>query len=115
MRTTNYLRGAAAILVSTGVLTGCPSQQGPHPPPGVDNAVAPPPPVSPDAFVAQINKDIIELNREGNAAGWTQATDITVDTQYLNARTTDRYLEYVSRKAGEAIANTAWSVVTPPR
>ncbi len=43
-------------------------------------------------------------NREGNAAGWTQATDITVDTQYLNARVTDRYLEYFSRKAGEAKA-----------
>ena len=40
--------------------------------------------------------------REINAAGWTQSTDITVDTQYLNARVTERILEFFSRKAGEA-------------
>jgi len=103
MRTTNYLRGSAAILVSAGLLSGCPSQQGPHPPPGFA-ALGEGKPATAEAFVAQINKDLIDLNREGNAAGWTQATDITVDTQYLNARATDRYLEYFSRKAGEAKA-----------
>ena len=88
MRTANYFRGPAAILISACVLTGCPSQQGPRPPPGVDGLAAMPDgkPATPEAFVAQINKDMIDFNREGNAAGWTQATDITVDTQYLNAR-----------------------------
>ena len=47
---------------------------------------------------------LVELNREVNAAGWTQSTDITVDTQYLNARATERILEFFSRKAGEAKA-----------
>ena len=51
-----------------------------------------------------MNNELIVINREGNAAGWTQATDITVDTQYLNARATERYLEFFSRKAGEAKA-----------
>ena len=51
-----------------------------------------------------VNNDLVELNREINAAGWTQSTYITVDTQYLNARVTERYLEYFSRKAGEAKA-----------
>ncbi|MDF3018983.1 MAG: peptidyl-dipeptidase [Steroidobacteraceae bacterium] len=52
-------------------------------------------------FVAEFNKDLIDLAREGNAAGWTQATNITVDTQYLNAKATERTLEYYNRKATE--------------
>ena len=108
MRTANYFRGTAATLIFSAafLLGGCPSQQGPHPPPGADGFAAPGTgkASTPEAFVAQINKDLVELNREGNAAGWTQATDITVDTQYLNARATDRFLEYISRKAGEAKA-----------
>ena len=73
MRTTNYIRGAAAILVSTGVLTGCPSQQGPHPPPGADGfaATGGGKPATPEAFVGQVNEDLVALNRVGNAAGWT--------------------------------------------
>jgi peptidyl-dipeptidase A len=66
--------------------------------------VTPPPKVNSEAFVTQVNTDLVDLAREGNAAGWTQATNITVDTQYLNARATDRFLEYFSRKAGEAKA-----------
>jgi peptidyl-dipeptidase A len=105
MSTANYWRGTAAILISAAALglAGCPSQQGPHPPPGFAD-MGTGKPAGAEAFVGQINKDLIDLNREGNAAGWTQATDITVDTQYLNARATDRFLEYFSRKAGEAKA-----------
>jgi peptidyl-dipeptidase A len=54
------------------------------------------------AFVDQVNKDLVGVLREINAAGWTQSTDITVDTQYLNARATERALEFYSRKAGES-------------
>jgi peptidyl-dipeptidase A len=108
MRTANYFRGTAATLVcsATFLLSGCPSQQGPHPPPGADGfaATGGGKPATPEAFVGQVNEDLVALNREGNAAGWTQATDITVDTQYLNSRVTDRYLEYFSRKASEAKA-----------
>ena len=42
------------------------------------------------------------LAKEGNAAGWTQQTYITPDTQYLNARVTDHFLEYFSRTAAAA-------------
>ena len=99
MKRTNYLRGTAALLVfaSSLVLTGCPGPKGPQPPPAKMKA-------DPKQFVEQVNKDLADINREVNAAGWTQATDITVDTQYLNSRVTDRYLEYFSRKAGEAKA-----------
>lgn len=99
MKRTIYLRGAAALIViaSSLVLTGCPGPKGPQPPPAKAKE-------DPKQFVAQVNKDLLDLNREANAAGWTQSTDITVDTQYLNSRVTDRFLEYFSRKAGEAKA-----------
>ncbi|HEV7608009.1 MAG TPA: M2 family metallopeptidase, partial [Steroidobacteraceae bacterium] len=84
----NYLRGAAAAIAAACLLASC--SKGTTPPPKVDG------------FVADVNHDLIDLNREANAAGWTQATDITVDTQYLNARATDRYLEFFSRKAAES-------------
>ena len=93
MSASNYVRGIAAVsFVFAGLLASC--SKGTTPPPKVDGS----------AFVAEANKELIDLNREANAAGWTQATDITVDTQYLNARATDRYLEFFSRKAGEAKA-----------
>ena len=108
MSPTNYFRGLAALAAcaAAATLSGCPSQEGPRPPPGADGfaAMGSAKAGTPEAFVAQVNKDLIDLNREGNAAGWTQATDITVDTQYLNARVTDRALEYYSRKAAEAKA-----------
>jgi peptidyl-dipeptidase A len=112
MNRTNYFRGLAALVIPSALLLcGCPSQQGPRPPPALQkveerSVVQQPQQSIPDAksFVAQVNQDLIELNREANAAGWTQSTDITVDTQYLNSRVTDRYLEYFSRKAGEARA-----------
>ena len=57
------------------------------------------PPESADEFIAHVNKDLTVLAREGNAAGWTEDTYINVDTQLLNARSTDRaksirYSEY---------------------
>jgi len=91
MKTTLCIRGAAALAVA-GVLSSCGGPKGTTPPPKIDGA----------AFVAQVNKDLVELAKEGNAAGWTQQTYITADTQYLNAKVTDRVLEYFSRTAAEA-------------
>jgi len=93
MSTSNYLRGAAALLVASA-LTGCPGPKGPLPPPKLDAK----------AFVQEVNQELIGINREANAAGWTQATDITVDTQYLNSLATDHYLEFYSRRAAQARA-----------
>ncbi len=93
MNLTNYLRGAAAlsIAIAAGALVGCPAGgKGANPPPTATE------------FVQQTNDELVPLLREGNAAGWTQATDITVDTQFLNARATERLLEFFSRKANEA-------------
>jgi peptidyl-dipeptidase A len=91
MSSSNYLRGAA---IASVLLASCSGDKGTTPPPGVEAKV----------FVDEVNHDLVELAKEGNAAGWMQQTYITADTQYLNSRVTDRYLEYFSRKAGEAKA-----------
>ncbi|HET7810090.1 MAG TPA: M2 family metallopeptidase [Steroidobacteraceae bacterium] len=105
MTPTNYLRVAAA-LAAAGALAGCPGPKGPTPPPHLEKvgAATQPAAAKPTAeeFVARVNRDLIDLNHEINAAGWMQSTDITVDTQYLNSRVTDRALAYYSRAAAEA-------------
>ncbi|HEY6126294.1 MAG TPA: hypothetical protein VIV63_16700, partial [Steroidobacteraceae bacterium] len=70
MSTSNYLRGASAIALTVSgacLLASCNGPPGPKPPPKIEAPV----------FVEQLNKDLVDLNREANAAGWTQATDIT--------------------------------------
>ncbi len=55
-----------------------------------------------DEFVARLNKEVGEIALELNAAGWTQATYITVDTQLLSARANERFLAAFSRWIDEA-------------
>src|SRR6188474_490319 len=55
-----------------------------------------------DEVVARTNRELAELAIEGNAAGWTQATYINVDTQLINAKATERFLEYLSKAVEEA-------------
>jgi len=95
MNSFEHQRGTVAIastLAAACLLASC----------GGPKGVTPPPKLEATAFVAQVNTDLVELAKEGNAAGWTQQTYITPDTQYLNARVTDRLLEYFSRTAAAA-------------
>ncbi|MEZ5531538.1 MAG: M2 family metallopeptidase [Steroidobacteraceae bacterium] len=85
--------GVAAVLA----LAGCAQPSGPAQPAAGKSPDA-------DAFIAQVNEELKPLLRESAAAQWTQATDITVDTQYLNARTNDRYLEYLGATIDRAKA-----------
>jgi len=55
-----------------------------------------------DEFVARLNQEFAFITRELSAAGWTQATYITVDTQLLTARANERFLESFSRAVTEA-------------
>jgi peptidyl-dipeptidase A len=55
-----------------------------------------------DEFVARLNREINDLALEVNAAGWTQATYINVDTQLINAKATERYLEFLAKAVEEA-------------
>jgi peptidyl-dipeptidase A len=95
MSASNYMRGAAAAGILA--LTGCSGSEAPTVAAKTETADA-------TAFVAQVNKELVPLSRELNAAGWLQSTNITADTQYLNSLVTDRVLEFFSRKAGEAKA-----------
>jgi peptidyl-dipeptidase A len=94
MKTHLYIVASLGVAAVAATISGCPGPKGPTPPPKID---AP-------AFVAQANKELVDQVREINAAGWTQSTDITVDTQFLNAKATERLLEWFSRKAGETKA-----------
>jgi hypothetical protein len=101
MNNANYAQRApfmALTLMGACLLSSCNGPPGPKPPPKPEDETAA------KAFVSEVNKDLVGLAREGNAAGWTQQTYITADTQYINSMVTEKYLEYFSRKAGEAKA-----------
>ncbi|MGB7903217.1 MAG: M2 family metallopeptidase, partial [Steroidobacteraceae bacterium] len=55
-----------------------------------------------DEFVARLNKEFADIALELNAAGWTQATYITVDTQWLSARANERFLAAFSKAVEES-------------
>ena len=55
-----------------------------------------------DEFVARVNRETEANDREAGAADFTQKTYINVDTQFLNARASDRQLAYLSRAAEES-------------
>ncbi len=94
MNASNYLRGTAAVaaVASACLLAGCPVKETSRQQPQGNGA----------QFIDDVNKELIAINRESSAAGFTQATYITTDTQFLNARATERTMEFFSRKAAEA-------------
>ena len=79
-------RATGLIALALLALPGC-TQQPATPPAG---SVAKP---DADEFIALVNAQLKPVLREVAAADWTQATDITIDTQLLSARANDRYLD----------------------
>ena len=57
-----------------------------------------------DEFVARLNRELAATALELNAAAWTQATYITVDTQFLTAKANERLLADFSRLVAESKA-----------
>jgi len=53
-------------------------------------------------FVARVNTESMEIGKELAAAGWVQATYITPDTEFLNAKVNERFLAYFSKTVEEA-------------
>ena len=49
---------------------------------------------SAEAFVARVNRELTERGRELSTAGFAYATYINQDTEFLNAKANERYLEY---------------------
>lgn len=59
---------------------------------------------TPDAFVARINQEMMALSKETSAAAFTYATYINQDTELLNAKANERFLEYFSGAVEQAKA-----------
>ena len=57
-----------------------------------------------DDFVARINDELAELNREIGAADWVRSTYITEDTGILAAKASERYAEWHSRNMKASMA-----------
>lgn len=68
---------------------------------------APPPPQGTAAearqFLADVNDTMLRLGREASQAGWIASTYITPDSEALNARANQLYIEAVARFAKEAV------------
>jgi peptidyl-dipeptidase A len=91
----NSVRLAAAIAAVIAVSSGC-SRETSH------DAAAPK--ESADEFVTRLNREMAELGREESAAGWAYATYINQDTEFLNAKATERGLEYFTNAVEAAKA-----------
>ena len=82
----------AAVIATTG---GCSRDTTP---------TAAAPKESADQYVERLNRELAELGHESSAAGWAYATYITPDTEFLNAKATERTLEYYSNAVEAAKA-----------
>jgi peptidyl-dipeptidase A len=59
---------------------------------------------SAEAFVARVNRELTERGRELSTAGFAYATYINQDTEFLNAKANERYLEYFGEAVEQARA-----------
>ena len=57
-----------------------------------------------DQFVARVNQEMKEVGHEVSAAGFAYATYINQDTEFLNAKANERYLEYFGKAVEESKA-----------
>jgi peptidyl-dipeptidase A len=94
---------AGVVLISCSTPPTQPAQPAPAPPaqpaqPAASSANT----ETAEQFVARINEEMADQSKELSAAGWVQATYITDDTQLLNARANERFLEYFSKAVEEA-------------
>lgn len=56
-----------------------------------------------DQFVERINRELGELNTEGDAAGWVRATYITHDTAILSSLARQRYVAWHSKAVADSL------------
>jgi len=62
-----------------------------------------PPPADADQFLKEMNETMLALGRDAAQAGWVYSTYITDDTEALNARANQTYIEAIARYAKEAV------------
>ncbi len=56
-----------------------------------------------DAFLEEMNDTMLTLGIEGAQAGWVYSTYITDDTEALNARANQKYIEAIAKYAKDAV------------
>jgi peptidyl-dipeptidase A len=69
-----------------------------------DAAVTAAPTETAKEFVARINEELAELNRELDAAAWVRATYITDDTAILSSLARERYAAWHGEAVKQAMA-----------
>jgi peptidyl-dipeptidase A len=87
---------AGAVLAIT--LVACSERAAEEP------AAAAAPAETPEEFVARVNDELRELNRETGAAAWVRATYITGDTAILSSLARERYAKWHSETVEQAMA-----------
>jgi len=87
------MRLAAAVLLLSAAAAPAGTPASPTPPPRR---------LSADEFVQRLNRELADLVIEQQSANWVEDTYITVDTELLNAKATERLLGYVSQAAEDA-------------
>jgi peptidyl-dipeptidase A len=55
-----------------------------------------------DAFLARVNTTMLELGKDAGRAGWVYSTFITDDTEAMNAKANQKYIEAIAAYAKEA-------------
>jgi peptidyl-dipeptidase A len=91
MKKTLILMVAGSLLVACGPQSSDPVV-----------VTAEPPMNSAEEFVARVNDELIDLNREGGAASWIRATYITEDTAIISSLADEKYAEWHSRTVKQA-------------
>ena len=86
-----------SIFMAAVALTACSGGQSSH----AANETAATTPTA-EEFIEQVNQEAAELNKEGGAAYWVNATYITHDTSLLAAKATEKGLEFQSRIVDES-------------
>jgi peptidyl-dipeptidase A len=89
-------------LLALLTLTGCAPQQNAQTGQAATQTPQPTNPESADQFVARVNGELAVLDRDQQAAGFTQETFITPDTELLSARMLERYLTRLSGAVDES-------------
>ena len=92
-RSIHILGRVAAISLAMLVLTACQKPAGTGATAKAETA---------DEFITRVNREMLEVGKELNAAQWVQQTYITDDTEMLSAKANERYLEYFSGAVEEA-------------
>ena len=82
----------AGLLLAVATIAAC-RVWAPSPTPSAEDAAK---------FISTVNETMLKLGREQQQAGWVASTYITPDTEAINARANQAYIDAVARNAKDA-------------